>query len=114
MEELIKFLGSISIDSHNYLEQLARYYTLKRDYNKVKKDIALNELKLMQEKQEVIKSEEYNDLKITEKKQIAEEETAERQEIIIELLYEKDNLKAKLEVLQYFLKLCQTVGFIDR
>ena len=110
MTDIQKFLGSTDITLDNFFRQLGRYHSLRVLYNDLKEEVAIKELELELEQQRLIQSAEYDELKITEKRDRAKMETCELRRELIEWVNKKDDCKAELEVLQYFLKCCYSVG----
>lgn len=104
MNEIIKFLGSTSCDYDNILVQLDKYHSLKNEYNNLRQEIAVMELDLEIKQYNLIQSEEYKDLKITEKKDKAKRETSTDTLEIIHKNKEKDDVKSKIDLLQYWLR----------
>lgn len=104
MNEIIKFLGSTSCDYYNILVQLDKYHSLKNEYNNLRQEIAVMELDLEIKQYNLIQSEEYKDLKITEKKDKAKRETSKDTLEIIHKNKEKDDVKSKIDLLQYWLR----------
>lgn len=104
MNEILKFLGSTSCDYDNILVQLDKYHSLKNEYNNLRQEIAVMELDLEIKQYNLIQSEEYKDLKITEKKDKAKRETSKDTLEIIHKNKEKDDVKSKIDLLQYWLR----------
>lgn len=104
MNEIIKFLGSTSCDYDNILVQLDKYHSLKKEYNNLRQEIAVMELDLEIKQYNLIQSEEYKTLKITEKKDKAKRETSTDTLEIIHKNKEKDDVKSKIDLLQYWLR----------
>ena len=104
MNEIIKFLGSTGCDYGNILVQLDKYHSLKNEYNNLRQEIAVMELDLEIKQYNLIQSEEYKDLKITEKKDKAKRETSKDTLEIIHKNKEKDDVKSKIDLLQYWLR----------
>lgn len=104
MNEIIKFLGSTGCDYDNILVQLDKYHSLKNEYNNLRQEIAVMELDLEIKQYNLIQSEEYKDLKITEKKDKAKRETSTDTLEIIHKNKEKDDVKSKIDLLQYWLR----------
>lgn len=104
MNEILKFLGSTSCDYDNILMQLDKYNSLKNEYNNLRQEIAVMELDLEIKQYNLIQSEEYKDLKITEKKDKAKRETSKDTLEIIHKNKEKDDVKSKIDLLQYWLR----------
>lgn len=104
MNEILKFLGSTSCDYDNILMQLDKYHSLKNEYNNLRQEIAVMELDLEIKQYNLIQSEEYKDLKITEKKDKAKRETSKDTLEIIHKNKEKDDVKSKIDLLQYWLR----------
>jgi len=104
VNEILKFLGSTSCDYDNILMQLDKYHSLKNEYNNLRQEIAVMELDLEIKQYNLIQSEEYKDLKITEKKDKAKRETSKDTLEIIHKNKEKDDVKSKIDLLQYWLR----------
>lgn len=104
MNDLIDFLGNASCDYDNILVQLDKYYQLKKEYNQIKQNLVIMELDLEVKQYHLIQSEEYSGLKITEKKDRAKCETSDDTFKIINKNKEKDDVRAKMDVLQYWLR----------
>ena len=106
MNDLLEFLdGNINFGTDNVLLKMDKYYHLKLQYADVINEITIKELELDAKQYELIQSDEYKDLKITEKKDKAKNATIQDQKQILKLYHMKDKLKAQLEVLNLFFRL---------